>query len=346
MALNFDSYTIRNQVTQSVLIFLFGAVPMGYLMCPSCFRNWDAAFYAALMSGSLWLFLWKGNEYIYLLTDKYVSWFKTPVKRMFIGLGLMIAYSSIMVTALTLFFFVFVFKMEIDDRFFVELRQSAIISIIVSTIIMLFFTARGFLLAWRQAAINAERLQREQISSQYEALKNQVNPHFLFNSLNALSSLIYEDPGKAIEFINRLSDVYRYVLDSKDKEVVSLSEELQFVNSYLFLLEARFEENLKVRIDVSGNSGFIPPMALQMLIENAVKHNEISDDHPFSVKISKKGNYMYVVNQLQPRVQKGDGSGIGLENIRSRYSVLSDLPVLVEHSDIEFSVGIPILQIS
>ena len=139
---------------------------------------------------------------------------------MFIGLGLMILYSSLIVSIIAFVFYIIVFKQEIDVIFFAELRETAFYAIIVSMIIMSFFTARGFLFAWRQTAINAEKAQREHISSQYEALKNQVNPHFLFNSLNALSSLIYDEPDKAVEFINRLSDVYRYVLDSKDKEAV------------------------------------------------------------------------------------------------------------------------------
>jgi len=264
---------------------------------------------------------------------------------MFIGLGLMIIYSSIVVVCLTFIFFILVFKQEMDDKFFIELRETGVLSIIICTIIMLFFTARGFLLAWRQTAINAEKLQREHVISQYEALKNQVNPHFLFNSLNALSSLVYDDPKKAIEFINRLSDVYRYVLDSKDKEVVSLSEELLFIRSYIFLLETRFENNLTANIDADGNSGHIPPMALQMLIENAVKHNEISDEHTLNIYVYKKNNYVYVENNLTPKMLNDDATGIGLHNIKARYGVLSDLPVKIERTEEIFSVGLPILQI-
>jgi LytS/YehU family sensor histidine kinase len=211
---------------------------------------------------------------------------------------------------------------------------------------MLFFTARGFLLAWRQTAINVEKIKREHISSQYEALKNQVNPHFLFNSLNALSSLVYDRPEKAVEFINRLSDVYRYVLDSKDKEVVSIEEELSFVNAYSFLLKARFEENIVIHIDVDHPAGFIPPMSIQMLLENAVKHNEISDAHPMNIHISDKEEYIYVRNNLKLKEQRTDISGIGLDNIKSRYSVLTDRTVHIERSKNEFIVGLPILQIT
>jgi sensor histidine kinase YesM len=343
--MHLHKYDVRSQVKESILIFLFGAIPMGYLICRPCFKDFNIGFPVALFSGLMWLFLWKGNEYIYITTDRYVSWFKTPVKRMFIGLGLMIAYSSIVVTVLTFIFFIFIFNQEIDDNFFAELRQTALFSIIVCTIIMLFFTARGFLLAWRQTAIDAERLQREHISSQYEALKNQVNPHFLFNSLNALSSLVYDHPKKAVEFINRLSDVYRYVLDSRDKEVVTLSEEMAFVSSYSFLLAARFESNLNIKNDVDGKAGYIPPMALQMLIENAVKHNEISDAYPLEIYIYEDDGYIYIKNRVHPKKQKNDTSGIGLENIKSRYSVLSDLPVKVERSHEEFCVGLPLLQI-
>jgi len=343
--MNVKKIDIPSHLKSSVLIFLFGALPMGYLMCRPCFNSWANAVPVALFSGLMWLMLWKGNELIYIFTDRYVSWFKTPIKRMFIGLGLMVVYSSVTVVALTYIFLVLVFNQEIDDNFFAELRETAVFSVIMSTIIMLFFTARGFLIAWRQTAINAEKIQREQISSKYEALKNQVNPHFLFNSLNALSSLVYDHPEKAVKFINRLSDVYRYVLESKDKEVVSVSEELTFIKSYLFLLETRFEQNLTAEINIDSISGHIPPMALQMLLENAVKHNEISDAHPLKISISEGNGYINVKNNLQPKVQEDEQPGIGLENIKSRYSVLSDLPVLIDHAEKEFSVGLPILQI-
>ncbi len=340
-----EKYTVKNQVIQSVLIFLFGGLVMGYFMCPSCFQEFSLALSVVMFSGSMWLFLWKGNEYIYIITNLYVSWFKTPLKRLFIGLGLMILYSSTAVTGLTLFFFSVVFKQEINEEFFSQIRESVIYSIIISTIIMSFFTARGFLLAWRQAAINIEKIKRDHISSQYEALKNQVNPHFLFNSLNALSSLVHDHPDRAIEFINRLSDVYRYVLDSKDKEVVPVKEELDFVRAYSFLLKARFEDNLEIEFDVSDKEGYVPPMSVQMLLENVVKHNEISNDHPMRISVKEKDSYIFVNNRLQLKKEHSEMSGIGLDNITSRYSVLSDRSVQINQTDQEFIVGLPVLQI-
>ncbi len=340
-----EKYTVRNQVIQSILIFLFGGIVMGYFMCRSCFNEFSRALSVVMFSGSMWLFLWKGNEYIYIFTDRYVSWFKTPLKRLFIGLGLMIVYSSTAVTGLTLFFFSVVFKQEINETFFSEIRESVIISIIVSTIIMSFFTARGFLLAWRQAAINVEKIKREHVSSQYEALKNQVNPHFLFNSLNALSSLVYDHPDKAIEFINRLSDVYRYVLDSKDKEAVPVTEELDFVRAYSFLLKTRYEDNIEIEFDVVASEGYVPPMSLQMLLENVVKHNEISDEYPMKITLRDKDSYIFVANRLQLKEKNTGMSGIGLDNIKSRYSVLTDRPVQIDQTGHEFIVGLPILQI-
>ena len=343
--IHLEKYSVKNQVKQSILIFLFGAIPMGILMCPQCFKDFQIGFPVALFSGLMWLFLWKGNEYIYVYTDKYVSWFETPIKRMFIGLGLMILYSSLIVSIIAFVFYIIVFKQEIDVIFFAELRETAFYAIIVSMIIMSFFTARGFLFAWRQTAINAEKAQREHISSQYEALKNQVNPHFLFNSLYALSSLIYDEPDKAVEFINRLSDVYRYVLDSKDKEAVPVSEELTFIESYLFLLEARFENNLIIENNIDGENGFMPPMSIQMLIENAVKHNEISHAHPLNITLYEEDKYIYVKNPVQLKSSESTTSGIGLKNIKSRYSILSDRPVTVEQTEVSFCVGLPVLQI-
>jgi sensor histidine kinase YesM len=340
-----EKYTIKNQVRQSILIFLFGGLVMGYFMCRPCFRDFSRALSVIMFSGSMWLFLWKGNEYIYIITDRFVSWFKTPMKRMFIGLGLMIVYSSTAVTALTLFFFTVVFKQEINEAFFASVRESVIYSIVISTIIMLFFTARGFLLSWRQAAINIEKIKREHVSSQYEALKNQVNPHFLFNSLNALSSLVYDHPDRAIEFINRLSDVYRYVLDSKDKEAVPVNEELDFVRAYSFLLKTRYEDNIEIEFDVTAQEGYVPPMSIQMLLENVVKHNEISDEHPMRINIKEKDSYIFITNRLHLKEKNTEMSGIGLENIKSRYSILTDRSVQINQTNHEFVVGLPILQI-
>jgi len=218
-------------------------------------------------------------------------------------------------------------------------------SLIITFLISLFLQGRGFLLSWKNAAVDAEAAKKESIKAQYESLKNQVNPHFLFNSLNALTNLVYEDQDKAAKFIKQLSDVYRYVLDTKDREMVSLKEELEFLNAYLFLQQIRFGEKLQVKIDLSEVESQVAPLAFQMLIENAIKHNVISHDDPLVIKLYSENDYLVIENNLQKKsVLKEDSPGIGLDNIRKRYAFLSDRSIVVSQTGKLFTVKLPILK--
>jgi LytS/YehU family sensor histidine kinase len=170
-----------------------------------------------------------------------------------------------------------------------------------------------------------------------------VSPHFLFNSLNALTNLVYEDQEKAVKFIKQLSEVYRYVLDTRDKEVVSLTEELKFLESYLFLQRIRFGNKLRVTIDLSGDP-MLAPLALQMLIENAIKHNIISEADPLNIRIFSEDGYLTVENNLQKKSVLGErSSGVGLDNIRKRYEFLTDREVKVLETPVSFVVKLPLL---
>ena len=253
---------MRRHILESGLIFIFGGFIMGYLMCRSCFENLDTAVFATSYSGLLWLFLWKGNEFLVILTDKRLPWLEAPQKRFFISFGVMLGYTILASSSISYIFYILVFKQDYNAQVSENIIQTVVSSILFTTFIMLIFISISFFKSWRQSAINAEKFRKEHISSQYEALKNQVNPHFLFNSLNALSSLVYENQDKAVEFINRLSDVYRYVLDTREREVVSVAEEMEFVNAYLELQYARHETNLKVSIKMNQNSGFVLPLSI------------------------------------------------------------------------------------
>ena len=203
---------------------------------------------------------------------------------------------------------------------------------------------RTFLLNWRQAAIDMEKLKTQQIASQYESLRNQVNPHFLFNSLNALSSLVYDEPKDAIRFIRKLSEVYRYVLDNKDEELVSLKEEMDFVGAYVFLHQIRFGTNLKLACKGEIAHAMVPPLAVQLLVENAIKHNVISQAKPLQIDILLTKGEVRVSNKVNKK-NLLDSSGIGLKNLSERYSYLSKIPVVIEDKEDEFSVRLPLLEL-
>lgn len=194
--------------------------------------------------------------------------------------------------------------------------------------------------------VRAERLEKENVQAQFAALKSQVNPHFLFNSLSILSSLVYADAELSEKFIDQLSRAYRYILEQKDNERVLLKTELEFIQAYRFLLNIRFENKFDVLINVpeADQSRFsIAPLTLQLLVENAVKHNRMSAKEPLKVHILLDGDCLVVQNNLQPRPQSESSTGVGLQNIITRYALLTDRPVWVGESEGSFVVKIPLL---
>ncbi|MFT3793311.1 histidine kinase [Flavobacterium sp.] len=190
------------------------------------------------------------------------------------------------------------------------------------------------------------RLENENILVQYETLKNQVSPHFLFNSLNALASLISTDPQKAVKFTNAFSKIFRNTLERKDRHLLKLSEELQHVNAYLSLQKMRFGDNLITDIAVPSDrlADYLPPFSLQMVVENAIKHNSISSSEPLTIHIRVKGDFLVVTNNLQPRQFVEDSTGTGVENIRSRYKYVTELEPVFEIRNQEYYVQLPLIQ--
>jgi len=205
-----------------------------------------------------------------------------------------------------------------------------ITEIVAVIIIALVLYTNEFFYSWREAVKNQESLKREKLALQYEALKNQVNPHFLFNSLNTLSRLINKDAAKATHFVKELSDIYRYILEQKDCELVLLDTEMKFVENYISLMKIRFGDNLVVKTNISESSSYrIIPLSIQMLVENAIKHNIVSKEKPLSISLSVDGqDHLVVKNNLQKKSSilkddTGEWEKHGLKNIKSRYEYLS-----------------------
>jgi len=211
-----------------------------------------------------------------------------------------------------------------------SLLNGSIVSFVMNSVLVAISEGIFFFDQWKYSLVEQEKLkaekeklEKENMEIQYETLKNQVNPHFLFNSLNVLSSLIQTDPSKAEEFVDEFASVYRYVLEVKDKSLVTVQEELEFIRSYLFLQKIRFDKSLNVRIDIPDSVmlDFIPPLALQIVLENTIKHNLITRDSPLCVEIFLENSEIVVRNNLQPRSDRTDSTGIGINNIRARYSL-------------------------
>lgn len=198
---------------------------------------------------------------------------------------------------------------------------------------------------WQQSIIEAEAYKKSSLEAKFQNLKDQINPHFLFNSFNTLATLIEEHPQRAVSFVEQLSEVYRYVLNSKNQEIVSLERELSFAKSYIFLLKMRFENHLDIQIDIPSNyyhNYYIPPLTLQMLIENAIKHNEIGSNQPLKITIIADDQHIIVKNNLQKRLNTRS-TGVGLENIRQRYQFLSQRNVEILETSDAFTVKLPLL---
>ncbi len=198
----------------------------------------------------------------------------------------------------------------------------------------------------QEMQLRSERLEKENVQAQFAALKNQVNPHFLFNSLSILSSVVHVDANLSEKFIAQLSKSYRYILEQKDNDLVSLKTEIEFIQSYAFLLGIRFREKFEVQIDVPETSQQrykIAPLTLQLLVENAVKHTRMSSKEPLSVQIYTEDETLIVENGLKPRLQPEVSTGVGLKNITARYSLLTERPVWYGPEQDAFVVKIPLL---
>lgn len=206
----------------------------------------------------------------------------------------------------------------------------------------------GFILdRWRQSLAEVERYKKENLQVRLETLRAQINPHFLFNSLNTLSSLIHEDPDRASIFLRRISQVYRHVLEIRDKETVQLGEEWQLLEAYRDLIQTRFEDRVIFQTDVPEEAlaKHLPPLCLQLLIENALKHNEVSLKRPLTItlKYSTKDDSLIVQNNYQPKQTLEESTRVGLKNIQSRYAALTNREVKIEQSDSFFTVELPLL---
>ncbi|MBL7778968.1 MAG: histidine kinase [Chitinophagales bacterium] len=201
-----------------------------------------------------------------------------------------------------------------------------------------------FFRKWRQESIVAAELEKEKAQVQYDNLKNQLNPHFLFNALSSLNSLIFENPQLASDFLQQLSKVYRYLLDNKEKNAVTLQTEIEFVSHYIQLLKTRFGDGLQIhlQIDDSIKEKTIVPVTLQILIENAVKHNTTSKDSPLVVRVFKQTNFLCVENNLQKKNAIEISNRHGLQNLKNLYAFINESPIEVIESSHSFIVKVPL----
>ncbi|MBN1183606.1 MAG: histidine kinase [Bacteroidales bacterium] len=285
-----------------------------------------------------------GNSLIGQLIGK-LDWTKNPKRTNLISFLLFMGYGITMSVMIPWVIDVYLWGMTGKDVFY-DVTTKAFMTIVANLIIFYFYYSSYITNNWIKSVEKNEELKRENLLAKYEALKNQVNPHFLFNSLNTLSGVVEQKSEQAPDFIKKLSDIYRYVLEQSDKELVSIHDEMKFVDDYIFLSKMRFGEALQFHSNLPANNTVqIVPLGLQMLVENAIKHNVIANDKPLKIDIDIAEHKIIVKNNIQKKntiIAKDEP--IGLENLRKRYEYLSNSALEVIESEKEFIVKLPIIQ--
>jgi LytS/YehU family sensor histidine kinase len=285
----------------------------------------------------------EGVRWINRRLDKTHPWEFSPARRFTLQLISNASFVLLITTALRVYIMIL-----FDHYEFIRFLDEWVVAstaVVITFIVVLIELGMFFLQRWRHSLIELERFKKESWQFRFEMLKAQVNPHFLFNSLNTLSSLVFSDQETAHSFIRRLANVYRNVLEYRGRGLISLGEELTALQAYIDLIQLRFDDKLIIEIDIPGEKDetMVPPIILQMLIENAIKHNVASNKSPLKISLNIDGDYLVVTNNLQLKSSKGYSSRIGLDNICSHYDLVTDQRVIIKETKDEFIVKIPLL---
>ncbi len=291
-----------------------------------------------LFESTVWLSRW---------LDRWLPWSDWPWQRLLGQFALMVVW-GLVVTRFLIWLIDWLLipsTYQVTELDIMGMRQTVVLGVIMAVCINAVYTGESFFRRWKAALVEAEQLKRESVEARFQALKSQLDPHFLFNNLNTLTYLVDENP-TAVRFIGNLSLVYRYILQNRDKTLVPLSDELKLAEAYLFLLKNRFGEGIQVEIDVPDcdRNRMIPPMTLQLLIENAVKHNVVDEARPLAIRLKcSESGELVVENSLHRRQTVEGKNGIGLRNIRHRYELLNcGEPTIVE-AETAFTVRLPLV---
>ena len=281
------------------------------------------------------------------LSNKW-DWIEHTNTRIWAGIVTTVLYTVPVVLLIDYVNFIVISGYNVDRFFSGRYLWQHVFYIILSFGVSAFIHARGFMIQWKNA-VKQESTKQEIVAktetAKFESLKNQLDPHFLFNSLNVLTSLIGENPKQAERFTTKLSKVYRYVLEQRNKDLVPIEEELKFAKTYMELLGMRFEEAVQFNIpdNISNNELKIVPLSLQLLLENAVKHNVVSTSKPLTINIYEEGSYLMITNNVNPKEAIGKSTKIGLQNIADRYGLITDKGVKIENNNKTFKVSLPLL---
>lgn len=262
----------------------------------------------------------------------------------------LLTFGVISITLICMLFLRMVSEILINKETYTEFiatekPQFYYVAVFIALVISSIFYVINYYKYKQDTKVKEQKIIAGAASAKFDALKNQLDPHFLFNSLNVLTSLIEENPAAATKFTTSLSKVYRYVLEQKNKELVSIEEELKFAKLYITLIKMRFEDSIVFSIPekLSNPEAKVVPLSLQLLLENAVKHNMVTPDRKLYITIEEEDGVLHIKNNIQLKQVVRAGSGVGLRNIKQRYYLLSDRPVSITKNENEFIVSIPLL---
>ncbi len=305
--------------------------------------EWYQAFLSILL---ITLLSWEWSR----LLQPYVSkWFHGDEhinKRLlsFFGLGLAGSLTLTVLVVMSFEVFVLHVPLSLDNPLKLTLTYTSLITLLFHLLNAVVF----YMHKYKTKQLEAEELLRMNTQAQLQSIKSQINPHFLFNNLNVLSSLVMKNSDEANDFIEAFSKVYHYILRNQDKELIELQKEVDFLQPYMYLLQKRFPAGveLKTEIDERWKNTYVVPVALQMLVENAIKHNVVSQARPLEIKIKANGTaVLEVTNNLQPKVNREPSSNIGLNNINQRYELITGRKIEVEKNQHEFKVSLPLIEV-
>lgn len=287
------------------------------------------------------------NYGFFKMLNKNYDWATEPRKLFLLGVLISIPLTVLTYAVCRFIDVVWIMQLETSSQFFAnEKIQYYVFVLLISTAVSLFMHALYFYKALQERKVRDQKIIAETASAKFEALQNQLAPHFLFNNLNVLSALIDENPQAAQNFITDLSKIYRYVLEHKEMELVSLDKELKFAQTYINLLKKRFEESICCSIpEIASNPEMkIVPLSLQLTLENAVKHNLFSVEKPLQITIEKKERRLLIKNNLRPKNRSGKNSKIGLKNIKERYALITKEQVEITVTNQQYQISLPILK--
>jgi sensor histidine kinase YesM len=309
------------------------------------FSNWQVKL-SFLYTIMIAFIIWQGNRYLHFSLRSYFDWINKPVQKIAV-LVLSVTFYTVPVSVLLLVGWYKIFPGE-QVNWSIVTESTLIILVAVIFITHVYETV--FLVKESESEmIRNEQLERAKAEAELQALKNQIDPHFIFNSLNTLSHLIEEKPAKAKQFNDNLADVYRYILQNKARDLVLLREEMEFLESYFSLLKIRFDKAVQLKIsirDEAMDQYLVPPISLQILAENAIKHNEFSEATPLLLEIQMKNEEIIVHNPVRKKIVRKASSKIGLQNLRERYKLITGKEIFIKEEENNFTVNLPVLKIS